>query len=193
MATTSPNGRHSPKHRAAASASRCKACAADSAFLRTKDRPDYEGGPHQIRVADVFAGGGGLTIGVAEAARRVGRGTTVALAVENSSAAADVYALNFPDANLIVSDIVELFDGPLGGRVTAAERKVARAVGDVDVLVAGPPCQGHSDLNNHTRRNDPRNALYLRAARAAEVLRPPAGVPKWSTRRGGPVHRRPLP
>ncbi len=25
----------------------------------------------------------------------------------------------------------------------------------------GPPCQGHSNLNNKTRRDDPRNALYL--------------------------------
>jgi DNA (cytosine-5)-methyltransferase 1 len=40
------------------------------------------------------------------------------------------------------------------------------------VLVAGPPCQGHSNLNNHTRRDDPKNQLYLRVARAAELLRP---------------------
>ncbi len=26
---------------------------------------------------------------------------------------------------------------------------------------AGPPCQGHSNLNNHSRRSDPRNLLYL--------------------------------
>jgi DNA (cytosine-5)-methyltransferase 1 len=31
----------------------------------------------------------------------------------------------------------------------------------VDVLLAGPPCQGHSNLNNHTRRNDRRNEDYL--------------------------------
>ena len=40
------------------------------------------------------------------------------------------------------------------------------------MLLAGPPCQGHSDLNNHTRREDPRNDLYVRVARAAEVLLP---------------------
>lgn len=38
--------------------------------------------------------------------------------------------------------------------------------------MGGPPCQGHSDLNNHTRRADPRNALYLRMARFVEVVRP---------------------
>jgi len=44
--------------------------------------------------------------------------------------------------------------------------------GETDVLVGGPPCQGHSDLNNYTRRDDPKNALYLRMARAAEILLP---------------------
>ena len=31
----------------------------------------------------------------------------------------------------------------------------------VDLLLAGPPCQGHSNLNNKTRGDDPRNNLYL--------------------------------
>jgi DNA (cytosine-5)-methyltransferase 1 len=46
------------------------------------------------------------------------------------------------------------------------------AAGNVDLLVAGPPCQGNSDLNNHTRRAGPKNGLYARLARCAEVLRP---------------------
>ena len=29
------------------------------------------------------------------------------------------------------------------------------------MVLAGPPCQGHSNLNNHTRRTDRRNELYL--------------------------------
>lgn len=150
----------------------CDTCTADRAFLRTATRPDYESSDSTIRIVDLFAGGGGLTIGAAEAARRVGAGTNVVLAVENATAAADVYALNFPEANLDRSDVAELFDGALGAKLTLRERKLARQIGHVDLLLAGPPCQGHSDLNNHTRREDPRNALYLRAARAAEVLRP---------------------
>ena len=86
---------------------------------------------------DLFAGGGGLTLGAAEAARRVGKGTTVALAVENAEDAADVFALNFPYANLVRSDVAELFDGALGARATASERKVAREIGAVDLLLAG--------------------------------------------------------
>lgn len=163
--------RRTPEQSAASGAVACETCAADLDFLQMKDRPNYEASSPQVRIVDLFAGGGGLTIGAAEAARRVRMGTTVALAVENA-AVADAYALNFPDANLIRSDVAELFDGAPGARTTPSEKKLAREIGHVDLLLAGPPCQGHSDLNNHTRRKDPRNALYLQAVRAAEVLRP---------------------
>jgi DNA (cytosine-5)-methyltransferase 1 len=36
-----------------------------------------------------------------------------------------------------------------------------KSLSGVDLVLAGPPCQGHSNLNNHTRRDDPRNRLYL--------------------------------
>lgn len=150
----------------------CATCVADMGFLRTTIRPNYEKGETKLRIVDLFAGGGGLTIGAAEAARRVGLGTTVLLAVEHDESVADVYELNFPEAVLERSDVASLFDGALGSTPTKKERKLVQRLGKVDLLVAGPPCQGHSDLNNHTRRNDPRNALYLRAVRAAEILRP---------------------
>jgi len=65
-----------------------------------------------------------------------------------------------------------LFNGRIGDDPTRREQTVADVVGDLDVLLGGPPCQGHSDLNNYTRRNDPKNDLYVRMARAAEVLLP---------------------
>ena len=150
----------------------CPVCIADQGFLRSVDRPEYESPSSRIRVVDLFCGGGGLSVGVAEAARRVGRGTDIVLAVENDDETADVYALNFPSANLVRSDVCEVFGSDLGGPLTTTERRFRRQIGRVDILVAGPPCQGHSDLNNRTRRDDPRNALYLRVVRAAEVLRP---------------------
>lgn len=161
-----------PRSAPAEHADACDRCAVDREFLMTEKRPDYEGGPSPLQLVDLFAGGGGLTVGVSEAARRTGHGTEIALAVENDDHAADVFGLNFPCANLVRADVEALFDGELGAPVTASERNIALAVGEVDVLVAGPPCQGHSNLNNHTRREDPRNALYLRAVRAVEVLRP---------------------
>ena len=43
-------------------------------------------------------------------------------------------------------------------------------VGDADVLLAGPPWQGHSNLNNHSRRTDERNELYLTVPATAIAL-----------------------
>jgi DNA (cytosine-5)-methyltransferase 1 len=31
------------------------------------------------------------------------------------------------------------------------EKTARRRAGTVDLLIGGPPCQGHSTLNNHTR------------------------------------------
>jgi DNA (cytosine-5)-methyltransferase 1 len=153
-------------------AAACTRCKEDQTFLQLAQRPPYETLERPIRVVDLFSGGGGLSLGVAEAARRVGRGTTVALAVEIDEPAADVYSLNFPGADLRREDVAGLFDGELGAPLTKGERALGRTLGVMHVLVAGPPCQGHSDLNNHSRRKDPRNVLYLRAVRAAQVLRP---------------------
>jgi DNA (cytosine-5)-methyltransferase 1 len=44
---------------------------------------------------------------------------------------------------------------------------------DIQLLLAGPPCQGHSALNNHTRHDDPRNGLYLSVPAIAIAL----GIP----------------
>jgi DNA (cytosine-5)-methyltransferase 1 len=149
----------------------CAVCDADAAFLRS-ERPPYEALRPRVRVVDLFAGCGGLTLGVAEAARRLGLGIDVRLAVDNDADATAVYKENMPGADVRRLGVEELFDGVAGAPLTAVERTVKKQTGKVDVLVGGPPCQGHSDLNNHTRRDDPRNALYARMARAAEVLRP---------------------
>jgi DNA (cytosine-5)-methyltransferase 1 len=78
----------------------------------------------------------------------------------------------FPFKNVRAADVATLFDGKVGAAATKAERAIREKVGTVDVLLSGPPCQGHSDLNNHTRRRDPKNVLYLRTARVAEIFAP---------------------
>lgn len=140
--------------------------------LRQRVRPEFEVGGGPFTVVDLFAGCGGLTLGASQAATQLGVATDVRLAVDLEQSAMDVYAENFKKADVETASIDDYFDGVLGARLTAQEKRTRNRVGDLHLLVGGPPCQGHSDLNNHTRRDDPKNALYARMARAAEVLRP---------------------
>jgi DNA (cytosine-5)-methyltransferase 1 len=145
----------------------------DARWLRSSKRPRArQRRQGSIRVVDLFSGCGGITLGLIEAARRFGLGAEVALAVDFDPSASSVYADNFPGANVRTADVSTLFSGAPQDALTPQDRVLAREVGRVDILAAGPPCQGHSDLNNHTRRNDPKNALYFTVARAAKVLRP---------------------
>ena len=86
----------------------------------------------------------------------------------------NVYRDLFPAATTICKPIEDVLDGELDSQFTRAEGELAQEVGRLAFMLGGPPCQGHSNLNNHSRRDDPRNGLYLRMARAAQVLRPAA-------------------
>lgn len=146
-------------------------CVEAATFL-TSVRAPYEGLQPAIRLVDLFAGCGGLSLGVAEAARPWGLGVDIRFAVDVDEDAVAVYRDNFPSASVKQGLVEEFFDGELGSQPTLSEKKLRASIGSVDILVGGPPCQGHSNLINHTRRDDPRNGLYARMARAAEVLRP---------------------
>ncbi|MFG3307623.1 DNA cytosine methyltransferase [Streptomyces wuyuanensis] len=125
---------------------------------------------------DLFAGCGGLTLGIAQAAHKRDVGLDVRLAVDFEAAPTKVFKANFPKANVQKGAVESYFDGDLGAPLTARETETVSTVGEVGLLIGGPPCQGHSNLNNHTRRTDPKNRLYLRMARATEVLLPRAVV-----------------
>jgi DNA (cytosine-5)-methyltransferase 1 len=93
--------------------------------------------------------------------------------VESDKTIWNVYSNNFRQLEgQRPSAINEWFDSPVGAALSLAERRALRQCGAVDFLLGGPPCQGHSNLNNHTRGDDPKNELYLRVIRAAEVLEP---------------------
>ena len=140
--------------------------------LRATRRPGFEDLPRPLRVVDAFAGTGGLTLGCAQAALDAGRGIDVRLAIDFEPSAVNSYVHNFPNGRAECAPIEEFFDSAIGRAPSRQELATRELVGRVDVLVGGPPCQGHSNLNNHTRRTDPKNRLYLRMARAAEILRP---------------------
>lgn len=125
-----------------------------------------------LRLADLFCGTGPMSLGVIEAGRALGIDIIPTFAIDFERAAADNYKLNFPSAHVVNDDIVKCLNGECGSDITKEETALVKAVGQIDFLIAGPPCQGHSDLNNHTRRNDPRNQLLFRACRFVELFRP---------------------
>jgi DNA (cytosine-5)-methyltransferase 1 len=141
-------------------------------MLRRKTRPTLPDAEITLRSVDLFAGCGGMTLGLEQVASELGLALKPALAMDSDKDILDIYASNFKSAKTVVGDVASAFDGAIGSRWTASERGLRGIVGPCDLLIGGPPCQGHSDLNNHTRRRDPKNRLYLSMARAADVLTP---------------------
>ncbi len=139
----------------------------DQAWLRSPTAPRAPRGAPVVRVVDLFSGCGALSLGAAEACRALGWRFEPALAVDVEPWAVQTYGHNFPGGRA-VQDSVLSFVGPEGARA----QELRELAGGVDLLIGGPPCQGHSDLNNHTRRDDPKNELYNSMARFAEALRP---------------------
>jgi DNA (cytosine-5)-methyltransferase 1 len=144
----------------------------DYGYLRLSSAPDYDAGGREISVVDLFSGCGGISLGVREACHALGLGFHAALAADFDADALNAYSANMRPAHVVPQALDEKFSLTLGARVTRDESALRSAVGRVDLLVGGPPCQGHSDLNNSTRRDDPKNSLYGIMARAAEVFEP---------------------
>lgn len=146
--------------------------ALDPFSLRRAVRPVLPVGGPRLRVVDLFAGCGGLSLGIQQASTAAGMSLEIALAVDFQESATTVYKANFPAANVITAPVESFFDGKLGEGLTPPEEAARATYSDIAILVGGPPCQGHSNLNNKTRRKDPKNELYARMGRAAEVLKP---------------------
>ena len=96
-------------------------------------------------VIDLFAGVGGLSLGVARA------GFRLASAVEIDSKAAALHARNFPSVAHIAEDVSKLS----GQRLLDLSGIGRNTLGGI---VGGPPCQGFSEIGLKTA-NDPRNDL----------------------------------
>ena len=135
-----------------------------------------------IRFVDLCCGCGGLTLGLAEAARAVDLRLDCRCAVDVDVDAVDVYATNFAPALALARSISSIVDiavlgqgqeSKLAYEPTILDARIASLTGTVDLVVAGPPCQGHSNFNNRTRHADPRNSLYLSVVGIALALQSP--------------------
>ncbi len=118
----------------------------------------------QLTAVDLFAGAGGLSLGFEEA------GFKVLFAVENDKYSSETYKRNRKgkSTEVIVSDI---------SNVDFCEvlKKHKLKNGEVDVLLAGPPCQGFSSSNMRTRNSEnPQNHLFREFLRGVSII-----YPKW--------------
>lgn len=127
-----------------------------------------------LRFVDLFSGCGGLSYGIKSSANELGINAICALAIDSKKAPLEVYKENIPHESgaVVNASVLDVLSIGSTGRFTKKEMELKAKVGRVDMLVAGPPCQGHSDLNNSTRRNDPRNGLYMACIRAVELFEP---------------------
>jgi len=138
------------------------------------------------RVVDLCAGCGGLSLGFNSA------GFRVVAAVEIDAMAAEVHRRNFPEVVLFGPGSAETPQGDIA-RVTGQDilSAVGLEVGDIDLVVGGPPCQGFSSIGLR-RNDDPRNVLYRQFVRLVGELRPRAylleNVPRMMSVDDGKVY-----
>lgn len=145
----------------------------DIEWLKLKHRPTLSvANPKKLNLVDLFCGMGPMTLGVVEAGRCLGLEITPVFAVDFETDAANHYRQNFPSARVENCDIFDFIDGNFGEDISEKEKGLLKDLPRVDFLIGGPPCQGFSDLNNHTRRDDPRNTLIFRMVRFAELTQP---------------------
>jgi DNA (cytosine-5)-methyltransferase 1 len=136
--------------------------------LRRFWEPQHAG----FRMVDLFAGCGGLTLGMHAA------GWSSAFAVEKDAMAFDTYEHNIlraespygapewpswlPQGPLDIEEILE-------GQTTRKEIKKLR--GEIDLVAGGPPCQGFS-VGGARRTTDPRNDLPYKFVEFVDLVRP---------------------
>ncbi len=96
---------------------------------------------------DLFAGAGGLSLGMEKA------GITVKWANEIDPNACQTYRNSHPYTTLYMEDANVLLSHIING-----DENLPRP-GEVDIIVGGPPCQGFSGFNRFRNPNDPRNSL----------------------------------
>jgi len=120
----------------------------------------------------MFSGMGAMSLGVAQACKALGHRCNFKAAFEIERSPLETYKANFAVEHAVNEDLSRLFEVDVDKRLQTSEKFWRNSLGDIDIVVAGPPCQGHSNLNNVTRRRDPKNELYILVARVAKVLRP---------------------
>ena len=123
-----------------------------------------------VTFIDLFASAGGLSLAFTEASQSLGLQPESLFCADLDKRALEIYKGHFDPLFTHVGDVDHLVDVDSFLGITLDDdelpnilinEKLKQIVGEVDVVLAGPPCQGHSSLNNVSRNEDPRNRFYL--------------------------------
>ncbi len=130
----------------------------------------------EIKIVDLCCGAGGFATGIKWACESAGLRPVVSLAVDTDERARDIYKLNVRPLNVLAENVANLVDYDLSGkdpdyRPKLIDTDLKRHVGNVDLVIAGPPCEGNSTFNNHTRGRDRRNELYVATVATAIAMK----------------------
>lgn len=109
-----------------------------------------------MKVVELFAGAGGLSVGLSRA------GFDVVVANEIEPDFAGTFAANHPGTRVITEDI---------RKVPAAKLVDGLGIDKLCMVSGGPPCQGFSTVGSKNR-NDPRNSLFREYMRVVGDLSP---------------------
>ena len=113
-------------------------------------------GKRRFTAVELFAGAGGLSVGLERA------GISVVIANEIMPDFAATLAANHPHTKVINADI---------HRIDFRRELAELGLESVDVLSGGPPCQGFSTIGSKNRM-DPRNSLFFEYLRAVAETHP---------------------
>lgn len=148
-----------------------------------KEHPERQRG--SVSVVDLFCGAGGLSLGANLAASALGLGVYYEFAADADPLSLGIYKANHKPRFATDESVANLVSYQLSSKTGTAvythkprilDEDLELLEGSIDLLLAGPPCQGHSTANNKTRFNDPRNLLYQAVPAIAVGLGIPAVV-----------------
>lgn len=111
---------------------------------------------NKLKIIDLFAGVGGLSLGFEQA------GFETLIANEYDSSIAEAYVKNRVNTNMVVNDITKL----------SISETFSKYKGKVAVVIGGPPCQGYSQKGQRKSINDSRNFLFRYFVEVVKEVQP---------------------
>jgi DNA (cytosine-5)-methyltransferase 1 len=115
----------------------------------------------KFKVIDLFSGCGGFSFGFESA------GFHVVLGVDNDTAALETFKANHTNSKTLLADLHQ--DQSIEDIINEVKGH------KIDVIIAGPPCQGFS-LTGARRKDDDRNKLFYSVFKLAKRLKPLAVI-----------------